>query len=359
MKYALLTFLILFVFLTFSNPARASQCRLVSASINSTCIGDCSWGGEVQFSGVLEGDCYNIRHFQIDAVSDDSECNIEYEGGDASGIFSDNPNRKGNEISGTWFIPELPDKCKGKPIKATYACIYDGPLKEENKISCVKASGNIEFKNVSGVTKKEFINKLFRHYLIDIDAINRIGDKWSAGPSSRWHKSGDLIRYGKIIGDHRWEITLDFQLGYPTGPIYWTGMLDFNLDRPLNYIRDYNTQTGKIPDWLAEEAIDKLPFKPYPSKDECRSQGYYWYDGRCNLGLKLCTWVKNLDDCESNGCWIWNNECHGWPQTHLIKSKEDCLKFNNEYYQKRIKSVGASMHTYWWDNSCHNVKPRA
>ncbi|GEM_PF-3841583 len=107
----------------------AAPCTLSSASIslndaNTNSKADA--GETVTISGTISGDCSQANHFQIDARSSDGTCNIQYTGGDMSGITKQNPSLSGTTISGTWTIPTVPPDCQGKTVSATTAGLWNG-----------------------------------------------------------------------------------------------------------------------------------------------------------------------------------------------------------------------------------------
>jgi len=66
-----------------------SSCSLDSASISSSCgPSGCNVGDKISLSGSTSGTCPTITHFQIDAKSSDGTCDIQFSGGDMSGIYS-------------------------------------------------------------------------------------------------------------------------------------------------------------------------------------------------------------------------------------------------------------------------------
>jgi len=92
------------------------------------CGGDdvCNEGETVSIIGGLSGDCPPITHFQIDARDGSGTCDIQFSGGDMSGIYGDSPGVQGSLIGDAWTVPSIPLECQGKTVSATAACIYTG-----------------------------------------------------------------------------------------------------------------------------------------------------------------------------------------------------------------------------------------
>jgi len=102
------------------------QCTITSAKIIPWCNpGDssvCEEGEGIEFEVSYEGDCpyANDMYIQVDAVSTDGECDIQYTGGDMSGMYPLNKGTKGK----IWIIPAIPVQCKGKIMSATNIALW-------------------------------------------------------------------------------------------------------------------------------------------------------------------------------------------------------------------------------------------
>jgi hypothetical protein len=104
-----------------------SDCRILSADISSTCpVTGCRPGDVIKMHGVYSGECAEENFFQIDAVSTDSSCDINYGAGDIHGIFDFSSYCSCGSVSGVWTIHVIPNKCLGKTIVPTYAALYHG-----------------------------------------------------------------------------------------------------------------------------------------------------------------------------------------------------------------------------------------
>ena len=105
-------------------------CQLQSASITSTCGASCGVLDTISMEATYIGECTDalVNHFQIDANSTDGTCNIQYSGGDITGITDGSP-LFGTTITGTWTIPgpTIPNDCYGKTVYAYIAAVRDAP----------------------------------------------------------------------------------------------------------------------------------------------------------------------------------------------------------------------------------------
>ena len=103
-------------------------CKLTSASITNCAGGSCDKGETVNMQAVFTGACTegSNLYLQIDAKSTDNVCNIEFIGGDMSGITKQNPTISGTTYSGNWPVPTIPADCIGKTVHAWAASIWNG-----------------------------------------------------------------------------------------------------------------------------------------------------------------------------------------------------------------------------------------
>ena len=107
----------------------APTCTLTSATITPVCSGgsstNCEAGESITMSGTYINDCSAADFFQIDASA--TGCNIQFTGGDMSGISDSTITVSGGTISSaSWTIPTIPSTCQGKTVTATNAALYDG-----------------------------------------------------------------------------------------------------------------------------------------------------------------------------------------------------------------------------------------
>ncbi len=104
-------------------------CDLITALVSVICAGgsstDCEQGEIITMIGSYTGDCSAADFFQIDAMSADGTCDIQYIGGDMPGIFDPIITVAGN-VYGVWTIPAVPSVCTGKTVSITAAALYDG-----------------------------------------------------------------------------------------------------------------------------------------------------------------------------------------------------------------------------------------
>ncbi|MFB6167016.1 MAG: PKD domain-containing protein [Candidatus Nanohaloarchaea archaeon] len=98
-------------------------CSLDSASLNPQCGSDgCQEGETVSISGSLSPVCSDFSHFQVDASSGD--CDVQFSGGDMSGVYGDSPSQDSTSVSGTWTVPSVPSTCEGDSISGDAAAVY-------------------------------------------------------------------------------------------------------------------------------------------------------------------------------------------------------------------------------------------
>ena len=106
-----------------------------SATITPNCAGGlnitaCEAGETISMSGTYSGNCSIASFYQIDAKSADNLCNLQYTGGQMSGISStiSGLGISGGSFTGTWTIPAVNAMCLGKTITPTASALYDmGP----------------------------------------------------------------------------------------------------------------------------------------------------------------------------------------------------------------------------------------
>ncbi len=100
-------------------------CKITSASLYCTDgSSSCEAGEQIRFNVRYSGsNCpsESNAYIQIDALSADGSCRIEYVGGDLSGIYS-----RTSGSTGLWTIPAIPDKCKGKTMAPISVGLYSG-----------------------------------------------------------------------------------------------------------------------------------------------------------------------------------------------------------------------------------------
>jgi len=140
-------------------------CDLVSATITPSCSGgisssSCEIGEIIGISGTYSGDCTAADFFQIDAMSADGICDIQFMDGDMSGVWDDTILVADGNIEGSWEVPVIPDDCKGKTAVSTVAALYDGGAPGTgNQIDLDETvEGSIQF--VAGGVGIEFIYNL-------------------------------------------------------------------------------------------------------------------------------------------------------------------------------------------------------
>ncbi len=114
-------------------------CTLTSASITNCAGGSCDKGETVTMAASFTGPCTTGANtfFQIDAKSTDNVCNIEFIGGDMSGITKQNPTISVTAYSDTWSVPNIPSDCIGKTVHAWAASIWDGAPGTGTKVTSV------------------------------------------------------------------------------------------------------------------------------------------------------------------------------------------------------------------------------
>ena len=108
-----------------------SSCILSSARITANCAGGsspyCEPGEAIAMTGTYTGSgCSAADFFQIDAISSDGLCNIQFVGGDMIGINDSTISLAGGTVSGSWTVPSIGYDCSGKTITPTGAAVYDG-----------------------------------------------------------------------------------------------------------------------------------------------------------------------------------------------------------------------------------------
>ncbi len=103
------------------------ECDLLTAVITADC-GDngCEEGEMVSMSGTYSGECLDADFFQIDALSGDSTCDVQYMDGDMSGVWADTIAIDNGEIFGSWTVGSITDDCVGQTVIATAAALYTG-----------------------------------------------------------------------------------------------------------------------------------------------------------------------------------------------------------------------------------------
>jgi hypothetical protein len=140
--------------ISFSVASVTAPCSLTSVSISANCGGDglCSQGETITMSGTYTGDCSAADFFQIDAVSADGACNIQYNGASMRGIWDSSITLSGGTISGgSWVIPSIPSNCLGKTLSATAGALYHGGAPGTGTlINGISASGSFTFTFTTG-----------------------------------------------------------------------------------------------------------------------------------------------------------------------------------------------------------------
>jgi hypothetical protein len=108
---------------------QASPCTITSVSLTPNCNGgytsDCDAGDAVSISGTYTGYCTQANFAQIDMISGDGLCKVQYGGGSLIGVNSSITNSNG-VFSGTWIIPKLVQSCSAKTVNPTAAALYRG-----------------------------------------------------------------------------------------------------------------------------------------------------------------------------------------------------------------------------------------
>ena len=109
-------------------PPPPPSCVLLSASITNCAGGTCEPGETVSMSASFSGTCTSDAntYFQIDAKSADGLCDLQFSGGDLSGITSINPTISGTTYTGTWTVPPIAPDCSGRTIYAYASRIWSG-----------------------------------------------------------------------------------------------------------------------------------------------------------------------------------------------------------------------------------------
>ena len=105
-------------------------CNLVSASVTANCAGgasaDCEAGETITMSGTYTGTCA-ASLFQIDAKSADATCDIQYNGGDMSGVWDSSITLTGGAVANAvWTIPPVAADCAYKTVSAYAAALWNG-----------------------------------------------------------------------------------------------------------------------------------------------------------------------------------------------------------------------------------------
>lgn len=101
-------------------------CTLISVSITPNCPnGNCIAGNIITMQGTYTGNCQSANFFQIDAISSDGFCKLQYVNGNIQGIYS-TPTISGGSISGTYTVSSIPSACQGKTVSASAAGLYNG-----------------------------------------------------------------------------------------------------------------------------------------------------------------------------------------------------------------------------------------
>jgi hypothetical protein len=104
-----------------------TDCRIISAHISTACSSaGCEQGSTVVMSGTYTGDCAAENFFQIDAISTDGTCDIQFTGGDMEGILDFSSYCDCGSVTGHWSVPSIPNECAGKTMVPTYAALYHG-----------------------------------------------------------------------------------------------------------------------------------------------------------------------------------------------------------------------------------------
>ncbi|MCX6820847.1 MAG: right-handed parallel beta-helix repeat-containing protein [Candidatus Aenigmarchaeota archaeon] len=105
-------------------------CRLASASLSPNCAGGsssaCEKGETVSMSGTYTGDCAAANFLQVDALSSDGLCDIQYVGGTMQGVSAPSITLSGGTVSGSWAVPVIASSCSGKTMNPTYAALWKG-----------------------------------------------------------------------------------------------------------------------------------------------------------------------------------------------------------------------------------------
>ncbi len=129
---------------------KPAVCTILSASITTWCSpGDssvCEEGEGIEFTVTYAGDCPydNEMYIQVDANSTDGLCDIQYTGGDMSGMYPLNKGTTGK----IWRIPTIPAQCKGKIMSATNIALWKNGRPGDNGAVWVAGStisGMFEF----------------------------------------------------------------------------------------------------------------------------------------------------------------------------------------------------------------------
>jgi len=140
------------------------SCDLTSASVTPSCAGgvsvDCEQGETIAMSGSYTGDCSAADFFQIDAISGDGLCDIQYSGGDMSGVSDSTITLIGGVVSGIWAIPSISSGCLGKTVSASASALWDGLPGSGVRIDGAEsASGSFKFVGIIPCPEGEFFYK--------------------------------------------------------------------------------------------------------------------------------------------------------------------------------------------------------
>ena len=104
-------------------------CTIDSVSITSQCSGTCEQSEEILVSISYSNCPSNAKYIQIDAMSEDGLCTLEYESPPASiqGIEVTCDGGGTQQCTKTWQIPgpDIPSECEGKEIFAWAVGLYD------------------------------------------------------------------------------------------------------------------------------------------------------------------------------------------------------------------------------------------
>ncbi|MEK7617295.1 MAG: DUF4215 domain-containing protein, partial [Patescibacteria group bacterium] len=127
-------------------------CQLTSAKIELQGTDNkADSGDKIKISAAVTGDCSSAKYFQLDAISSDNSCKIEYTGGTLSGFTKQNPTFP---LTFEWTVPSDLKTCIGKTVRTTGAALWpDVPGKTSTtQISTLTPTGSFTFASATGTT---------------------------------------------------------------------------------------------------------------------------------------------------------------------------------------------------------------
>lgn len=151
-------------------------CAINSVSVSPSCGGNyCSQGENITITISYSGSCPSTSYIQVDAMDEDGECAIQYQGGNIQGMET---TCTSSPCTKSWLIPSIPNECKGKKIYAWAAGLYNNPdYQPSHYVTGKEASfppgfGSFDFESAGGTLEcnscADCSSKLLQGYTVNL-----------------------------------------------------------------------------------------------------------------------------------------------------------------------------------------------